>query len=252
MGGQTSLIEQRILRVRSLTDGELIKMQGIVHCYSMDERGQRWVRKRDIETGPESTLAECVSWLLAQEIDAPVPRGALFGEGTNELSWLSGLVHPVLHWDPEHWDSVVNQEALGKIIALDAVTLNEDRHVGNLLLEAQADGALYLWGIDFGNALIGQSRDLPKRIEEAPNVVPGKPAYTAQMVAAVADVAMNAAAQLSALPSHVVASFAWEAVCAMPARDAPPVDDFTKLLSRRCEDAKLLTEKFLHAIEEGK
>lgn len=95
----TELFPQRIPHVRSLAYAEEVK---VLHTnqatYVLDEHGNRWVRKKVEQTGWEELLSECLSSLLAAEVQAPVPVGAVH-LGTGEESFLSACVpHVVSHW----------------------------------------------------------------------------------------------------------------------------------------------------------
>lgn len=246
--GQLGFLEERIERVASLVDGQAIRLPAtITHCHAMDDKGRRWVRKRDSDTGPESTVAEAISWLVGREIGVPLPAAAVHGVGTAELSWLSGLVDPMIHWDADKWDLVSNQEAMGAVIALDAITLNEDRHNGNILLEATDEGRLRLWAIDSGLALVGRPAELRGRIGEIPAVTDRAPGYRGQVVRDVASAALEAARRAAMIPPHTLFGFASEAASLLPKADAPDVAALVDVVRVRCEAAEKLTAALLQA-----
>lgn len=244
-------LQQRIDRVAALVDGEKIRLQGTIdHCYAVDGEGRRWFRKRDADTGPESMVAEAVCWLIAAEIGAPVPRAAVFGEGTPELSWLSSVVEPMVHWQALYWPRVSNQQDLGAVIALDAVTLNEDRHQGNILLEPLPGGDLRLWAIDSGMALIGRPSELAQRVKDVPKVTASRPVMRGPIALDVRAAAVEAARMIAKIPPSRLGDFAVEASLLVRREDAPDAAALAHLLAERCRHAETLTDQMLRAIGE--
>jgi len=107
------------------------------HSWSIDVTGTIWARKRVTVTGIEGLLAEAVSWLLARRLRIPVPDAAVTLSG--DLSWLSKQITPVVHWDAIHQGGITNLMDLGKVLVLDVLINNPDRHAGNLLLQPDPD-----------------------------------------------------------------------------------------------------------------
>jgi hypothetical protein len=160
-----------IERVLEITDGSIVRGVCDEHRVSMSPDGRTWIRKRVLTAGCQQLMAEAICWLLARELNLAVPLGAVFVCDTdeNETSWLSREVSPILHWGESSFEQVENLETLGGLIALDVLTLNNDRHAGNLLLQPKGrNNQLFLWGIDSGNALIGYASDFVERQSEVP------------------------------------------------------------------------------------
>src|SRR5262249_46216878 len=108
--------------------------------YARDAVGDVWIRKRDLENGYNVLLAEAIGWLLPQHRKVPVPGGAFHiaapgveAEGVCR-SWLSRQVLDVGHWNRGYVNNVNNIGQLGRVLALDTLIFNEDRHSGNILL----------------------------------------------------------------------------------------------------------------------
>jgi hypothetical protein len=159
----------QVSAIPELVDGhEVHGKYGTVHCVSKSPDGRNWIRKRAIITGENEIVAESISWLLAKELGVPVPDAGMFldAKTPHENSWLSHEVPAVVHWDPDDAGRIENIEDLGGILTLDSLTLNLDRHEGNLLVEAKQTWRLHLWAIDSGNALVGQPPDFAARCDE--------------------------------------------------------------------------------------
>ena len=77
----------------------------------------------------------------------------------------------MLQWDDGDAAAVVNIEALGRVIALDTLTLNNDRHQGNLIVQALAPGQLLMWAIDSGNGWSRKGKRSPKSCGTAVNTL---------------------------------------------------------------------------------
>jgi hypothetical protein len=129
------LISEQIERIQSVEDGPKVLVANTSEArYTMSSDGRRWIRKRQVDTCFEPLLSEALSWLLARELKVPVPAGAVTGEG-DDLSWLSEYIPSVVHWHPDLVHYIVNLDDLGRMLALDAIIHNSDRHGGNILLQ---------------------------------------------------------------------------------------------------------------------
>lgn len=128
---QVPLVEA-IPRLNVEDGAELRVAHTETHSWSIDVTGTIWARKRVEVTGIEGLLAEAVSWLLARRLRVPVPDAAVTLSG--DLSWLSKQITPVVHWDAIHQGGITNLLDLGKVLVLDVLINNPDRHAGNLLL----------------------------------------------------------------------------------------------------------------------
>lgn len=136
-----------IERIPSVVDGDEIRVPHTeTHQWSMSSDGRRWARKRVLTTGSESLLAEALCSLLAERLDLQVPAGAVFVDAADsyQTSWLSRQVLPVTHWIPNRVAMVTNLADLGGLLVLDVLTMNEDRHGGNLLFSP--DPTTYIYG----------------------------------------------------------------------------------------------------------
>jgi hypothetical protein len=161
----------QIERVRSLKDvGYVLIASTDQPTLAEDSAGRLWVRKRVLHTKHESLLAEALGWLVGRALGVPTPDAAVSGEG-EDLSWLSLHQEGVLHWDPRDTPLIENLPSLGRMLALDAILFNEDRHEGNLLLQPNPDPEhLRAWAIDMGMARVGWPRDFAKLGMKLPSV----------------------------------------------------------------------------------
>lgn len=155
--GRLHLFGARLVRFDHVTDGGRVRVPHSSDArYCMSPDGRRWVRKRASETGFEALLAEALGWMLARELAVPVPDGAVTGEG-DDLSWLSEQVPAVQHWDASRVHYIHNLEELGRMLTLDAIVFNEDRHARNILLQpAPTELELRAWSIDVGDSPLGR------------------------------------------------------------------------------------------------
>ena len=142
----------RIPRIDGLMVGKKVPGKyGNEVQWARDAAGATWVMKQ--EAGYQGLLAEIVSWLLGEHLQIRQPACALTCID-DEWSWLSAAIIPVTHWQPRYRDAILNRDELGRMLALDAIVCNEDRHPGNLLVELRPDeNAVQVWAIDAGNAL---------------------------------------------------------------------------------------------------
>ncbi len=86
--------------------------------------------------GTNGLLAEAVGWLLSRQLSIPTPDAAVgYPDDDNERCWLSQRLLHVTHWSPDIIPHLYNLEVLGRMVALDVLVLNEDRHIGNLLIQ---------------------------------------------------------------------------------------------------------------------
>ncbi len=210
--------------------------------YVLDGQGRRWVAKREVDMGCEALLAEALSWLLARRIGAPVPDAA-WCEDADGRSWLSAWVPHAKHWSAQTVGVIRNPSEAAAILALDAVTCNEARHGGNLLLVPDGPGASYVVAIDGDEALIGHPEELAKR-----GLVPPDPRILARGFppAGFRADALAAAARCAAIARSELAADVEEA-CDV-ARE-PGVDAVTRVLLHRCSHAVALTEAYWLLVE---
>lgn len=212
--------------------------------YSADATGRRWVRKRVSEMGHEALLAEALGWLLARHFSVPIPDAALAGQG-EDASWLSEVLPLVKHWNEAERTRVRNLRAIGKVLMLDAVLMNGDRHAGNILLAPlKKGGRLTAWAIDFDHALVGWPGDFAAvSVNELPslrNLARGLP------VAAMRPGARQAAREARLLDGSILAGYVTEA-CEIA--QEPRKDLLVSALQARVDRAIELTDLYLASIE---
>jgi len=214
--------------------------------YSIDERGRKWVRKRETDMGSEEFLGELLGWLLGNAIGAPLPGGAIHLGPDGVYSWLSESINGVVHWDPSLANSILNPEGLGALLALDAIILNPDRHAGNILLQFQADGdSCKVWGIDQGMAHIAYPNEITGSEDELPhcrNVARGIPI---DLVSEGTVAAATRAAQLE--PSRIRGMVHLACVWARE----PKADVIAQMLISRCAQAETLLRVYLEQLRQS-
>lgn len=139
--------------IRTITSlvkrGEVPVPSTSVPVYAMGD-GEFWVAKNG---GSGEVLAEALGWLLAGRLRVPTaPRVAVYLEG-GQVWWLSGLVEGVNEWKSSDAFAIVNADALGRMMLLDVVMLNTDRHSRNILIINDGQGPRVV-AIDMGGAEI--------------------------------------------------------------------------------------------------
>lgn len=236
---------QPMQRVQWLVEGALVT--GYEHRWVRDETGRLWVRKSEADTGVQGIAAEIIGWQVARSLDAPVPDAALYRDPTQQhsTSFLSAAIQPALHWDIDKASFIDNLEDLGNVIALDAILLNEDRHVGNLLLEPEPDELhLRVWAIDAGDALIGWPADFLARADEVP--VPRRGLHLP--VERIRGRALEAAARATTIPTRRLARLVDEACRFTKFSQLARV---VEALEARCRDAPRLVSQYLSSLSGG-
>lgn len=231
--------------MHGLVDGRPVPV-GNSHCavFTTTPDGVTWIRKRELDSGPQPLVAEALGWRLARQLSVPVPPAAI-GEPNGELSWLSYFLDGAMGWDETRADRLSNPDDLGAILALDAIILNEDRHAANILcLPDENEYSLSIVSIDTGAAWIGWPDDYARRVDDIPSVqklAAGLPVDACQ--AGARDLALRAA-QLS---PDLLRDAAWEALDIVERLDQLQV--LTQTLVRRCASAPQLVTAYLEAIE---
>ena len=220
------------------------QVPGFVHCWSRDENGDLWVRKRELDVGFTSIAAEIIGWHLAQYLSVPVPDAAIYEDANDDgsASFLSKGVRPVVHWDSDRHMFINNLEDLGRILTLDAIIFNWDRNASNMLLQLAPDELnLRLWAIDAGNALVGMATDFRKRADDIPEPIRGLNLPIARVRAA----AMEAAVQAAAMPQ---AHLGWMVMDASAATGLSELECIVDVLENRCQRAPELASRYLSAL----
>jgi len=213
--------------------------------WARDTSGRLWVRKREIHTNWEPLLAEAASYLLGLELEVRQPHGAVFHDGA-EWSWMSEAIPAIgEHWNPDMRDFIDNPDEVGRMLALDALVFNEDRHPGNILVQPLDDEVhLCLWAIDCGKAEIGWPRDFIGRglahPDPAHNHAPGLPVETLQSSA------MDAAAVAVHVAEEKLRRIIVEA-CELAGE--PGTDALAEALISRCRHAPEIVSRYLDALK---
>jgi hypothetical protein len=175
---QQDLFPWRIERISRLGTERSIPVPNSSEAHWVqDASGRRWVIKWEDDTGVEPLLAETVSWLLGDEIGVPQPKAAVFLD-ENHRAWMSEVVPNVVHWEPRHAHLLINAQQLGAMLALDAICHNEDRHLGNILVQPDPDELhLRAYAIDSGSALVGWKdfHSIGTAVPSPRNLAPGIP-----------------------------------------------------------------------------
>lgn len=234
-----------IPRVGEVLDLNKVPVQNSSEAvYAVDSEGRRWVRKRVSEMGHEALLAEALGWLLSRQFSVPTPPAAVSGRGEG-ASWLSGALPLVKHWSEAERDRVRNIRAIGRVLTLDAVLLNGDRHAGNILLAPQRrGGGMTAWAIDFDHALVGWPGDYAAASVDAlpslRNLARGLP------VASMRPGARQAAREARLLDRAILAGYVAEA-CEIA--EEPRKDALVSALQARLDRAIELTDRYLASIE---
>ncbi len=206
----------------------------------IDSEGREWISKGGDSVGWNDIFAETVSWLLGRRLGVRTPDAAVHVDAAGRPFWLSRRVRFYKHWSAGNDERVVNLGELARMLVLDALVGEIDRHAGNLILEPTPDGkGLTAWAIDSGNALIGQPSDF-----EALGLDPPDPKNHAKGVPidALAVAAQEAAIEAEALGDDEIKGFVYEAVTIA---SGPDGSNICEALRARCRGARLLVPAYL-------
>lgn len=233
-----------IEHLTGVLDGDLVPVDnGSEARWARDASGRQWVRKREADTGFQPLLAEAACYLLGLELQVRQPPAAVFHDG-QDWSWMSERIRVAgEHWHPDMRDLIANLDEVGRMITLDALTFNEDRHRRNILVEPVGDEAhLRLWAIDSGKAEIGWPGDFVARGLAAPsphNHARGLPVDALRPAAlAAAQVAVQVADDKLRLMVVEACGLARE----------PAIDALTATLIDRCRHAPSIVSGYLDAL----
>lgn len=234
----------RLERLKGVVDAGLVPIpNGSEARWARDASGRQWVRKRESDTGFQPLLAEAVAYRLGQLLEVRQPDAAVFHDGA-EWSWMSERLGTAgEHWHPDMRDLISNLDEVGRMIALDAITCNPDRHRQNILVEPLEDEAhLRLWAIDSGKALVGWPGDFIAQDLQAPSAQNHARGLPVEVLEPHAMAAAQVAAQL---PEGTLAAIVAEA-CEL-ARE-PLVDALANALIRRCLQAPQIVRQYVDAL----
>lgn len=155
--GQMLLFEERIERISRFQVGELLPRSRCGARFITDSLGRRWVAK--LKQPDSELIAEGLGLLLSQRLGVNTPQGAWVDEAGGR-GWASAYVSNATPWDAQTLAYIQNIEQIGKMLALDAVILNGDRHKDNVLLRVRDELLIEVFSIDLGNAAIGDPLQL--------------------------------------------------------------------------------------------
>ncbi len=242
-GTGPTLFGDRIEKVSSVVDVSPVPVPNACDAVYATDGRRRWVRKPLM--GADGLLAEALGLMLGRELHAPVPNGAVTGP-PKEFVWLSEVIPNIQHWDSQHVNFIVNYPEVGRLMALDALLLNDDRHAGNLVLQATMHNEFerQAWGIDMGNALVGVPAAFDRAGFDTPQV---KKLVDKLPVSLISEEALLAAVQAKGLSAYVVTSMVREA-CEL-AHEPPENEELLRTaLLRRLARAPDLVEEYLSKI----
>jgi hypothetical protein len=242
-GAGPTLFGDRIKRFPSVVDLSPVPVPNACDAVYATDGARKWVRKPLM--GADGLLAEALGFMLGRELRAPIPEGAVTGP-PEDVSWLSEFLPDIQHWDTSHVNFIVNYPEVGRLIALDALLLNDDRHAGNLVLQTTNKNEVErrAWGIDMGNALAGRPTDFAKAELVTPSIaklVDNLP------VTLIQEGAYLAAAQAQKLSPYVLASMVREA-CELAREPRENEDLLNGVLLLRLSRAPDLVEEYLSKI----
>lgn len=208
--------------------------------YAVDPAGGRWVAKPTL--GANQVVAEAIGWELSRALSVPTPDAACVGPVP--VTWLSSALPHVAHWDAADVFRITNMDDLGRMLALDVLIGNWDRHVGNILLTPDDGPGLKVYSIDVANAWVGDPSDLAEHSNEAPPVdrlVEGIPVELTHDPAL--DLARRAGQLSPAFIQEVVSS-----ACILGGRSVKIAEAIASLLEDRCRDAERLTTGYFQLL----
>lgn len=135
----------------------------------IDGNERIWVQKWSEDNNSALIFNESIAWHLGQRMGVLMPTCAVDTSGASPR-WLSELVDDAQRWSSANAVYASNPESLGAMLALDVLILNEDRHAGNILM--QADGSpinLRCWAIDHDGAMVADPARFESQIEHLPS-----------------------------------------------------------------------------------
>lgn len=238
------LFTAHIERLGSVIDGDRVPIEnGSEARWALDGSGRQWVRKHERDTGFQPLLAEALSFLIGRCLQVRQPEGAVY-EDVEGWSWMSQRITAGgEHWEPDMRDFICNPNEVAAMFVLDALTLNEDRHRRNMLVQPEGDETrLRVWAIDSGNALIGQISDYLERGLDPPsphNHALGLP------IAALHDAAIASAGRAAHLDANELSSYVAHACLLVK---EPRSSELAAALIARCRSAPAIVTSYLERL----
>lgn len=123
---------------------------------AVDNLGRRWAAKGPPLATWQTILAEVISWLLGNHMKVPMPQASIYCPADDEPTWLSSYVDACMHFSPGRAFEFENYIDLARVLALDALIANGDRHAGNILM---CNESMRIIAIDHDKALVGWPSD---------------------------------------------------------------------------------------------
>lgn len=182
-----------------------LELRGAHRPHVVRDDSQRWWVRKPLQA--RGILAEAIGGLLGRRLGVDVPDFASFDDG-ERCGWLSAFVREAHHWDRARMGALVNPEALGRMLALDAIIHNEDRNPENFIFEFQGAGRGFrCWAIDMESALVGMPRAFAAKQLKAPrpHALPFDFVLTPPIRVAASDAALVATAVPEVVLHEIVA-----------------------------------------------
>jgi hypothetical protein len=203
-----------------------------------------WLLKLDEDSGPQEIIGEAFCWLFGREFGVKIPEAAIYANGARR-GWVSELVPAIQNWSPEFRDQIINLDEVGKMLALDAIVGNPDRHGGNVLVDFQPDEAhVQLWAIDHGYAMVADAVQFRQLGLDAPEPHRDSPNLPYEVLRAPA---MAAAQAMSVCNGSLLTRYVAEAWACV---DRAPPSSIAELLIKRCKVAADIVDRYLKKLGE--
>lgn len=208
--------------------------------YALTSDGLRWVAKR---CNRSDIIAESVGWLFARELKVPTVQRALVVKHHGDLWWLGEMIEPAMHWDESRSQTITNPDQLGRIIGLDCLLGNEDRHEKNILVRFVGADICEAIAIDYAGCWTGTPSKLQDRGMQAPASATLATGIPRTMVTPGALALGDAAERLSA---EWITGAAFEACRVGGCSGAEALGE---ALTSRCAGATNIIEEFLESLK---
>ncbi len=219
-----------------------LELRGAHHPYVVRDASQRWWVLKPLPA--RGILAEAAGGLLGRLLGVKVPELAVLDDDERH-GWLSAFVHDAHHWDRSRMGALANPEALGRMLALDAIIHNEDRNAENFIFEAQDEPESFLcWAIDMESALVGRPRTLASKGIMAPQPHALPPDFI--LVEGMREAAREAAEVARGASDGAIREIV---DIAMDTAGTLDREVLTEVLLARCRHAPRIVEDYLGRIE---
>ena len=248
VSGAQSLFPNRLRRAQTVEALDRVPVPNAADVrFANVDHEKGWIVKAETDAGPNAMLAEALGYLIGRRLHVPIPDAAIFGSGTS-AAWLSRAVPFCTHWNPAHAMRVENLDGLGRMMALDVIILNSDRHPRNILLGTESDPLhLHAWAIDAGTAAIGWPDDYLQAANEVPSperIAPGLP------IEMMRDGAVAAAIEATSITNREIFDFVMESMTFVEDTDRQRHVALCRTLRRRCDLAPDMVPRYLDVVGE--